>query len=125
MDLADEDHVGTGTLRRRRDQPLRQAGERLGRHDGELDQSVFCQPLDLAAEGMEFGIAGQDARLAFARQAGEQPVDEFMGVVSRNEPVDPGQIQVLGHALRDLLPDRAEHFLPFAVDEAGGIVPGA
>jgi hypothetical protein len=74
---------------------------------------------------MELGIAGQDAWLALARQAGEQTVDEFMGVVGRDEPVDPRQIEMPRHALRQLLPDRPQHLLPFAVDEAGGIVPGA
>ena len=48
-----------------------------------------------------------------------------VGVAVNAVVLAPMHLEEPRDALRDLLPDWPQHLLPLAVDEAGGIVPGA
>ena len=121
-DLRDPDQVEA--VLRGGDQPVEAGGVRGGGDARDRHQPVFLQPRELAGQGMEFGIGGQDAGRPAGRQGREDPQQEIMGVRREDQRGGVGQRQLAGDLRAEIRQHRSQHLGPFPVLQPRGGVPG-
>jgi hypothetical protein len=107
-----------------RAQPIGKAGEGLVRNALDGDKPVFLKARDLPGKGMEFAIAGQDARDPPLRQRRQKARDEIMGVGRKGDGFGVGQVQDACDATLHGGNDLAEDDAPLLIRMQAGIIPG-
>ena len=113
-----------GALLHRREITFGEAFKRFARYDTQSDPAFFPPACALAAEGVEFAVAGQHIDRAVSALGREQPHQQLVRIGSKGNGARIGQTQFrrdIGLRLRD---DFAEDFFPFAVGQARGVFPG-
>jgi len=103
------------------EEALGERAARLGRDAQHLDQALFFQPPGLPLEGVELGVAGDDARPL--GETGEEPEDELVGVGGEDERARVREVELLGEVALRLWPHHAEDVLPLVVGEPGEVQP--
>jgi hypothetical protein len=106
-----------------RTEALREGRHGIDRHALHRHEAVFFQPRDLAREGMELPIRGEDAARPVHRQGREEPAQEFVRVRRHREGGGIGQVEDAGNAALHRRDHVGEDRPPLLVGVAGRLLP--
>ena len=91
----------------------------------EVEPAIFGPAGELAASGMEFAVAGQDAEAGRvgAGAGGGEADDEIMGVGGEDDRGRIAAAELDGNLGLGFAPQWEHHMAPLAIGESGGIIP--